>query len=183
MTSIIRTLYILSACLIGLSGCGHEIDIQPMTETPPAQRVINPTDAQLKTSLSVYMRNMKAPAYSTYEFKRFDLNNDKRRDALVLIKTPYGFWCGTHGCAVLVMEAHNDHFTPVTLIRPVRPPVHVFTTMTNGWKDLAFRVSGRQHDAKNVLLQFDGKTYPRNPDFVDPYHGALFSGQSVMLFP
>lgn len=145
----------------------------PDEEAPlvPMHYVVDPTDQELDGSVRGTLAEMKAPLYSGYEFRRIDLNKDGRRDALVLFKTPYGYWCGTHGCTMLVMEAHNDHFTLVNSIQPVRAPVYSTDSETNGWKDIIIRVSGRWDDAKDVAAKFDGKAYPIDPADIEPASG------------
>ena len=129
----------------------------------------DPSDALVAAAVSDFLKSTSAPAASSYEFSRIDLDDDGRRDALVLFKTPYGYWCGMHGCTLLVMKAHNDRFTLVNGIQPIREPVYISEDRTNGWKDMVVRVSGRWKEAKDVALRFDGRAYPGNPSDLPPY--------------
>lgn len=157
----------------GCSGKDSTPEIKnPLTPPPPA--VIDPDDFVLKESVLSIMKETGGPLNSGYIFRRVDLNDDGRRDALVLFKTPYGFWCGTHGCTMLVMQAHNEVFTLVSAIQTVRPPVYISEYKTNGWKNIVLRVSGRSTKAKNVAMQFDGKSYPQYPDVVERISGEEF---------
>lgn len=153
-----------------LTSCAMQSDIQkpeaPLLPGPPP--VIDPDDFVLKESILDIMRQTGGPLNSGYTFVRHDLDNDGRRDALVLFRTPYGFWCGTHGCTMLVMKAHNDIFTLTSTIQTVRPPVYVSSYETNGWKNIILRVSGRSTKAKNVAMTFDGTSYPPYPDVIAP---------------
>ncbi len=165
-----------------LAGCGHDAPPTPPMPPTPAG-IIDPSDAQLRASLTQHLQEIQAPAASTYDIKRFDLNNDRRRDALILMKTPYGFWCGKHGCTLLVMQAHNDHFTSAGIIRPLRAPVHILSSTSHGWKDLSVRLSGHETtNTQNVRLKFDGKSYAGNPYSAPTLGEELFTGASVMLF-
>ncbi|MFP4313214.1 MAG: hypothetical protein ACLFR0_02695 [Alphaproteobacteria bacterium] len=155
-------------CLIILGACTSKepppVTKAPLTPLPPP--VIDPSDFVLKESLLDILKETGGPLNSGYISRRADLNNDGRRDALVLFKTPYGFWCGTHGCTMLVMQAHNDVFTLHSAIQTVRPPVYISDYESNGWKNIIMRVSGRSTKAKNVSLQFDGESYPSYPDVI-----------------
>lgn len=151
----------------------------PLTPLPAA--VIDPSDQALATSMQSILAEMDAPLHSTYDFRRIDLNDDTRRDALVLFKTPYGYWCGTHGCTMLVMEAHNDHFTLVNSIQPVRPPIYASDFSSNGWKDILIRVSGRWSEAKTVSAKFNGSEYPLNPDAIEPAAGENVIGRDYLF--
>jgi len=117
-----------------------------------------------------FLKNSGAPISSTYNFVRFDLNGDKRRDAVIMIKSPYGYWCGTHGCIMLVMKAHDNGFTLVNSIQPVREPIYISRAKINGWNNLIVRVSGRLNgETKDVALRFDGAHYPKDPTKLGAY--------------
>lgn len=151
---------------LGLSACGGgdpqvakaTLKMEPLPGVP-----VDPSDYVLKQSIEEALVTLDAPAFSTYEFRRIDLDDDTRRDALVLFRTPYGFWCGQHGCAMMVMKAHDTGFDLVNVIQPIRPPLYVSDQETNGWKTLIARVSGRWDKAKNVEIAYDGLSYPNNP--------------------
>ncbi|MGB4058277.1 MAG: hypothetical protein WBK77_09365 [Alphaproteobacteria bacterium] len=120
--------------------------------------------AVLKESVTAFLTETKAPVSSVYETVRADLDGDGRKDALVLFKNPYGYWCDTHGCTMLVMRAGEEEFSLVNSIQPVRAPLSVSKAQTNGWRDLIIRVTGRWGDeARDVAMKFDGTRYPENP--------------------
>jgi hypothetical protein len=167
---------------LGLSACSSAKSGPDMTEPlVPMHHVMDPSDAQLDESVRKTLANMQAPVYSGYEFRRIDLNKDGRREALVLFKTPYGYWCGTHGCTMLVMEAHNDHFTLHSSIQPVRAPVYSTDTETNGWRDIIIRVSGRWDEAKDVAAKYDGTKYPLDPADIEPASGEELANISYLF--
>ena len=92
------------------------------------------------------------------------------------LKSPYGYWCGVHGCAMAVFRAHARHFTLVNAIRPVRTPVYIATLKSNGWQDLIMRISGRADRAKDVAMRFDGRRYPANPGGLRPFPKKNYNG-------
>ena len=133
------------ALLAGCSTSPPPEEKQALTPVPP--RVIDPDDDILRKNVKAFLVANKAPAASRYKVVRFDLDEDGRRDALVLFETPFGYWCGTHGCTMLVMKAHNDRFSMVNSIQPVREPLYISEIESNGWKDIVVRVSGRWNKA------------------------------------
>lgn len=152
-----------------LSACGstpepHVEGLTPLHFTP-----VDPDDTVLRSAVHKFLKKSEAPVSSNYRFARHDLNGDGRRDALVLFETPYGYWCGMHGCAMLVMKAHNDKFTLINAIQPVREPVYISEMKSNSWKNLVVRISGRWDKAKDVAMLFDGQKYPTNPSNLPPF--------------
>ncbi len=151
--------------------------------TPLLPQIKEPDNLQLKSDIRVLLADQGAPAASRYNIERVDLNNDKRRDAIVIFKTPYGYWCGTHGCTMMIFKANKNDFTLVNSVQPVREPVYIDTKTTNGWKNIITRVSGRWAKAKNVTLMFDGQSYPLMPDQLNPHKNAKIAmNRSTRLF-
>lgn len=143
--------------------------------------VIDPPDASLRPAMDNFLKSTNAPAFSRYSFRRHDLNGDGRREALVILTNPYGYWCGLYGCTLLVMEANNDGFTLSSTIQTVREPIYISDIKTNGWNDIIVRVSGRWSETKDVALQFNGAAYPPNPSEL-PSYLQLASSQGTKLF-
>lgn len=159
---LLLSLPILGACS-GLSGDGRQsVDL---SDLPP----IDPSDKILAAAVEDFLEETGAPVASGYTFSRVDLDSDGRRDALVLFKTPFGYWCDMHGCTMLVMKADNDDFSLINAIQPVRGPLYISEMRSNGWKNLVARVSGRWDEAKDVAMLYDGEGYPRDPSALPPY--------------
>jgi hypothetical protein len=165
------TLFFLIVCVGGFTGCSGsretaelELLMLPMEYGP-----VDPSDAQARGAIRAFLEQTAAPVASTYDITRFDLNGDGRREALVLFKTPYGFWCNINGCTMLILEAHDTEFSLVNDVQPIRTPLYVGNTQTNGWKDLIIHVSGRWDPTKDVALKYNGRQYPRNPDSLPAY--------------
>ena len=173
-TTILIMTVLLSACA---SQEGHVLAGRDELLLPLPPDPIDPDDVQVRQAINAFLEESGGPVFSKYAFHRVDLNNDKRRDALVLFRNPYGYWCDRNGCTMLVMKAHDDHFTLVNAVQPVRGPVYVSDTERNGWKTLITRVSGRWSKAKDVALQFDGKAYPKTPDSLPPYLRLAYNGE------
>lgn len=159
--------------LLTLSACGTT---QPESTqealTPLYSDPIDPEDKVLVAAVRNFLETTDAPVASRYQFERVDLNNDGRREGLVLFETPYGYWCGIHGCTMLVFEAADDSFSLINDIQPVREPLFVSYEENNGWKSIVHRVAGRQSRAKYVSIDFDGHHYPSDPSSLPPSHYA-----------
>lgn len=173
-----RSVLAFAACLI-LSGCGGVSRHEDMAADPllpmPSARVDEPSDEAVAAAVQDLMRQTGGPLNTQYEFTRVDLDGDGRRDALVHLTNPYRTWCGIHGCTMLVMKADSKTFHYISQIRPVRPPLKVSLTSTNGWRDLIVHVDGRWTKTKDVALKFDGRGYPLDPNLEPalPQYAAL----------
>jgi hypothetical protein len=185
MKNIFRLGLILT-CIFSLSACSSSENhaFNPLTPMPGEfSEVIDPNDSALMTSIQSYISFKKGPAYSRYEFTRIDLDEDGRREGLVMMNSPYQFWCGRDGCTVIVFKAINGGFSPITEITPIRGPLVVSELKTNGWKDIIVRVSGREHTKpRDVALKYDGRSYPTQPGF----QKALYASNQidgVRIFP
>lgn len=173
-------LIVMIAALTGCASCKQTAEVESLQADTPFN---DPGDHVLTQAVTEFLQQTESPVSSRYEFSRLDLDDDGRRDALVMFKNPYGYWCGTHGCTLLVMKANNNSFTLVNSIQPVRAPLHVSELRTNGWRNLITRVSGRQEKAKDVALQFNGRDYPQNPATLPPYLVLAENEHSVTIFP
>lgn len=170
--------FLLSGCL---SDKGGDSPLTPL----PASNLSSPLSASepdLDAAISRFLLSVQAPQSSRYSYTRADLNGDGALDALVAMEAPYGRWCGEHGCTLLVFKAQGDSFEPIQTIRPVRRPVYLMPLTTLGWRDIVVRVAGRDTPAKDVVLQFDGGTYPADPSLLPPYIGRDRQS-AVKLFP
>lgn len=178
------TLRLIIMALIGLlpAACGSNRDhLGEGPLTPLPGDAIDPDDSVAELAVTEFLKETKAPAFSMYQVARHDLNGDKRREALVLFNNPYGYWCDMHGCTMLVFEAHDDHFTLVNAIQPVREPLYISASKNKGWKNMIAHISGRWDETKDVALLFDGKKYPGNPSAL-PEYTALVPAAQTRIF-
>lgn len=158
---------------------GSAKDIAPLTPVP--RDAIDPSDGMVKPAVDAFLKSARGPAVSSYDFRRVDLNGDRRRDALVLFKSPYGHWCETHGCTLLILKANDYGFETQSFTSPVREPIYATNETSKGWNDLVVRVSGRTEKAKHVALRFNGSNYPSNPEKL-PMILGFEAGEHTSLF-
>lgn len=155
----------------------------PLLPLPGEIPVHDPDDGTFMEAISVWLSKVEAPANSQYEFTRIDLDNDGRRDGLVLMQSPHQKWCMDYGCTMYVFHAHDEGFSFLSEVSPVRGPLVVVDAQTNGWRDIIAYVSGRSGDAKNVALRFDGKGYPVQPALQPASAINLLEADGVKIFP
>jgi len=182
-----RFFYLLSVvCAVSLSGCAarQEAAQEPLMPIPETSVFKDPGDARFMRAIAEYIGARNGPASTRYEFTRVDLDNDGRREGIVMLKTPHAHWCSAEGCLMAVFKANNDSFTLISEIAPVRGPLTVSSHATNGWRDLMLRISGRMdRKTKDVALRFDGRAYPARPEMQPPILCAWNDVDGVRIFP
>jgi hypothetical protein len=100
-------------------------------------------------------------ATKRYDASIVDLTDRGARDVIVYFTGPR---CGTGGCGLLVLEPEGSSYRVITSTTIGWPPIRVLSSKTNGWHDLGIWVAGGGiQPGYEARLQFDGKTYPRNP--------------------
>ncbi len=181
------TCFILIFVSIALTACSsgkQDYAREPLLPLPTDYTTLrDPDNTDFMAAITQYVHAKAGPSNTRYEFTRIDLDNDGRREGIVIMKTPHKFWCGDNGCNMAVFKAYNDDFKLVSEIAPVRGPLLISDHKTKGWRDIIVRVSGRTgFNAKDVALQFNGHTYPAQPAF---QHGTYASNvtNGVRIFP
>lgn len=108
-----------------------------------------------------------------------DLDGDGADEAIVYMMG--GAWCGSGGCDTLILRQKGQVWEIVTEITVTRFPIRVLPTMSNGWHDIGVWVQGggirKGYEAE---LNFDGKTYPRNPTVTPAHQGAGSTGKVLI---
>lgn len=161
-----------------LSACGGKTE---NGLTPLADRQ-DPTDSALASAVTDFVRMQGAPPNSVYDYVRVDLNGDGRRDGIVLFKLPHTHWCGWDGCGMAVFRATNDAFIPQSVINNVRGPIYVSRTGHQGWRDIIIRVSGVNMPDRNIVMAFNGNSYPQSPLLAPTLNKPLSSLQTEKYF-
>jgi len=150
-------------CLF-LSSCGVS---KPTTTslTPLYQNGTDLSDEALFLAVDAFLKAKNAPLHSTYDFERIDLNDDGKREGIILFKTPHRHWCGWDGCKMVIFEQRRKKFMPQSLINSIRPPVMISPNTTHGWHDVIIRVSGINIPDKDIVMQYNQNTgqYPHSP--------------------
>ena len=173
-------------CMFLSSGCAStkEPPRDALTPLPEDLGVRDPDNELFMRAVAEYIKAKDAPGSTQYEFTRIDLNNDGRREGIVLMKGPHSYWCGFNGCSMVIFKAQNTHFELLSEVAPVRGPLTVSAKSTNGWSDIVVRVSGRMNSStRDVALQYDGNGYPSHPDYEPQARYAYNDFGGVRIFP
>ena len=173
---------------LALASCGTAeprtaLVTDPLLPLPEGLVFNDPGNGPFMTAIEKYVKDKGGPASSHFEFTRIDLDGDGRREGLAIMTAPHHYWCDFDGCRVAIFQASNHDFRLVSEIEPVRGPLIVSESTTNGWRDLIVNVSGRRGwDAKDVALKFDGASYPAQPAYEPPLRVAS-ALTGVRIFP
>lgn len=188
MRSSLFTLAVIGVTLL-LQACAAstppaQSDDGPLTPMPMVKPVIDPDNQVFMKAIKDYIEDQQAPLQSRYEFARVDLDNDGRREGIILFTAPRSYWCQLEGCRMVILQAHNDGFSLSSEIAPVRGPITVSATSRHeGWRDLIVRQSGLLgFRARNTQLRFDGQRYPRAP-YNEPTFEPPINKDDLQLFP
>jgi hypothetical protein len=141
------------------------IVIVATTVTPAnAESLRQTSDKELLAAI----RGLEPEAEDRYFFAYTDLNGDGRKEAIVYLIGPHT--CGSGGCHTVIFspQEKGKGYRLVTIIELTRPPIVAAKSKTKGWHDLIVFVQGGGILAGyNMLLPFDGASYPESP-FLDP---------------
>ena len=115
---------------------------------------------------------------SNYQTNTFDLNQDGLADAVVLLDGSE--WCGSGGCTLLVFKGLADgSFQPHSKMTVSSTPNYALSTQTQGWRDLSVYTRG----LGQVILKYNGKSYPSNPSLASKYTANLKQVGNTLLLP
>lgn len=127
-----------------------------------------PSAAKESAKLRSFLRDYLHSSYvagdnTTRYFAAFvDLQDGRTQEVIVYFTDPNS--CGTGGCTTLILAPEGSSYAVITSITIGWPPIRVLSSRTNGWHDLGIWVQGGGiQPGYEATLQFDGKTYPRNP--------------------
>ncbi len=180
---------VLSACSLSDDDEGENLSLLspaaggPLLPLPDEIAVHDPDDGLFMDSVTSWLHSQKASSNSQYEFTRVDLDGDGRRDGIVLLQRPHQEWCMEYGCTMYIFKAHDEGFSYLSEISPIRGPLVVSEARTNGWRDIIANVSGRSADAKNVALKFDGASYPAQPAMQPAVMMNVSDSAGIKIFP
>ncbi len=128
-------------------------------------------------------KKLKARVYeytqdqTVYDVSFDDLNGDEKADAIVLLKGQD--WCGSGGCTMLVFEGKaQQDFRFISKTTLVDLPISAVKNTQSTWKNLL--VYTPKHG--QVMLTFDGKTYPLNPSLLPIFTQKIEPTSGTVLF-
>ncbi|TLX45116.1 hypothetical protein C1E24_20610 [Pseudoalteromonas phenolica] len=110
-----------------------------------------------------------------YEVAYFDFNSDGVKDAFIYINGSN--WCGSGGCTSFVFSGTTNGFKFQSKSMITNKPILVTSTKTNGWYNLVVNTGG----IGQVVLTFDGKSYPLNPSMQPKVKEKQLSSVTTIL--
>ena len=120
------------------------------------------TDGDARRRLEIFLRTYaENDRTATYDVAFVDLNGDGSREAVVYLEGRY--LCGSGGCHTLVFRYDRSSYRLISDIPITWPPIRLLDGTTNGWRDVSVWVRGGGLRGHEVVLPFDGNTYPTNP--------------------
>ena len=106
------------------------------------------TDYLSKADLETIVMNERK-----FRYQQIDLNGDGNKEVFVIFSTPY--FCGTGGCAMILLD---HQLQPITKFTVTRPPVFADPETKNDWKILYIK---DREEWKELI--FENGKYPSNP--------------------
>lgn len=170
-----KTRFFFKALVLAVAFISPETFAQESVEPKILRNISSETarDAKLERAIrSIYGFDRNMEKEMRYYYNRVDLNGDKKPEVIVFL---FGrVLCGTGGCDALLFRKVKGKYKLITAFEPVRNPIIVSQTKTNGWRDLIFYNSGggigviRNHIIYGYYshARFNGQTYPENPTVV-----------------
>jgi hypothetical protein len=120
------------------------------------------SDLSSDASLRHRLQALDTDQSSRYVAAFKDLNGDGGVEAIVYMIGPK--WCGSGGCTTKIFKKVGGSWKLISSITLTRLPIRVLEKKTHGWHAIGVLVAGGGVDvAYNAELDFDGKSYPRNP--------------------
>ena len=165
-----------------LCACGSSGHISSHL-TPTPEIIQDPSDALIIPFVEAYVKNRNGPPNTRFDYARKDLNGDGLREAFIMFKGPYNYWCGWTGCEMIILKGRHESFELLTEVNAVRGPMIISDLRTKGWKDLVIRISGANMPDRNVVMRFDGKAYPSSPEGQTSIRASLGQIPGVRIFP
>lgn len=118
-------------------------------------------DARLRAHLQERFGDERAQYPDTrYVASWVDLNGDRRPEVLVYMISSN--WCGTGGCTLYIFTPEQGGWYQHGSLVGVHGPVTVLNTRRNGWRDLAYRVSGGGASPHTAIVRQGQITYDQD---------------------
>ncbi|MDX2266129.1 MAG: hypothetical protein NW215_14310 [Hyphomicrobiales bacterium] len=146
---------------------------------PTAAAYVGSVDASEVAKAVERYRIQKRREPARYETGAADLNGDGRPEALVLFTG--ADWCLKTGCSLVVFQAQDFGFRPVSHIVSVRPPVLAAPPGGVGWRDLIVSTGGAGAPVRAVTLAFGANGYAANAIVQPPADTAIAARAEAVI--
>ncbi len=113
-----------------------------------------------------------------YYYNYIDLNDDGTEEVFVELVGP--FTSGSGGDTGLLYALSDDGFQLLQHFTLISNPIIVSNQTTNGWHDLILPLSGGGAKPTQVVMKYDGSTYPNPGDAPSVEEGTLITGTAII---
>lgn len=134
-------------------------------------------DAQMVSSLAALDVWQLEEGIDAVRAAAIDLNGTGGDEYVVLASDPR--YCGSGGCALFVLSAEGGPLRTISRSTITRPPIRALATRTLGWRDLVVRIGGGGMATRDVVLRWNGQSYPLNPSLA-PTQEEPSPGETVL---
>ena len=174
MNNLVRCLPGLA--LVTLAACGGKPAPPPEPAVAAPEQATALNEADVATAVGAALQDDNDARYFD---AAVDLDGDGRDEVVAYVAGP--MVCGTGGCPLFVLTPGPDGYRLVARMSVVQVPVRVSSQATNGWRDLVVAVAGGGAPAGDMVLKFDGTTYPSNPTVPPAEPAASLEGTEILI--
>ncbi|MEM6858371.1 MAG: hypothetical protein AAF559_10915 [Pseudomonadota bacterium] len=159
--------FALFAALGALAACEKNTPEDSVQTTPPggsdsAQTQVSPAaQAPSEATIDAALEGYSDFGEVNYETGAFDLDADGVAERFFYL-TGVGV-CGSGGCPLIVLRETDAGPVKLGKLTVSRLPVGVFSTQSEGLRDLAVTIGGGGLEYAVAKLPFDGSAYASNP--------------------
>lgn len=139
------------------------------------------TNPQLKSFLKEYLKRYPPLLAQGLHYSAASVSLDGPSEREYFVYLASRWWCGSGGCAALLLEQQGPSFRVLERFTLARLPIVILPSKSNGWHDISMLVQGGGTTyGREVILRYDGHRYPSNPSMA-PELPAKLAGQGTVL--
>jgi hypothetical protein len=146
----------------------------------------SPSMSDRKTKLDHFIQKYETlpgatePAIPRYSYAFVDLNDQGKKDVIVLLQD--NSFCGSGGCTMLVLIPKKDSYKVIAQTDITHAPIRVLDSMSYGWHNLGVLVAGGGiMSGYEAVLSFNGTSYPTNPSVRPARHATRRDTGKVVI--
>jgi hypothetical protein len=138
------------------------------------------SDPALKTFLQNYLKDRRGPEDHTTRYSAAPVSLDDRSQMYIVYISGQS-WCGSGGCAALLVRQDRSSFEVLQRFTLARLPIRVLPSVTDGWHDVTMPVRGGGETGHIALMRYSGSNYPSNPSTAPALQGPQDVGRELAL--
>lgn len=139
------------------------------------------TNPQLQSFLKEYLKRYPPLLGQGLHYSAASVSLDGAWGHQYFVYLASRWWCGSGGCAALLVEQQGPSFRVIERFTLARLPIVILPSKTNGWNDISMLVQGGGVTyGRVVILRYDGHRYPSNPSMA-PELPARLAGRGTVV--